>query len=224
MLKERVERLRRIHLKALAAFNAFEQMQEYRAPNIYGEEIAHRHAEALGMYKGFFNTVQNALNTELHISIAKLFDSHKDALHIEKLVNYAEQNQTVLTSAQKAELDEEADYAEELSDAYEGLSKGELLAIRSDLYNSQRVIARLKDIRDKEVAHINIKTPEVLGYLTYGELSDLISLSEKILNLVSKKIYGDIAIFDPYKDTVVGDSKALFELVDSTLFSSLSDK
>lgn len=33
-----------MHLKAVASFNAFEQIQEYRAPNLLGKELAHKHA------------------------------------------------------------------------------------------------------------------------------------------------------------------------------------
>lgn len=211
ILQSRVERLRRLHLKAIGAFNAFEQIQEYRAPNLIGQELAHKHAQAIGSYKGFFNTAENALNTELHISVAKLFDSHKDALHIEKLVNYAEQNQSYITAAQRAALND-AEAAPEIAKIYEGLNRDELLQIKADLDDAKDKIARLKDVRDKEVAHANIAKPE-LTYLTYQEFVELIELSEKILNLVSRKLYGDVAWFEHYRDQVVEDTKSLLRLV-----------
>ena len=130
VLKERVERLRRIHLKAIGSFNAFEQLKEFRAPNLIGKELAGLHAQAIGTYKGFFNIAENALNTELHIAVAKLYDSHKDALHIEKLVNYAEQNQASITTSQQAALGENKEYSSELAKVYEGLNRVELLQIK----------------------------------------------------------------------------------------------
>lgn len=213
VLKERVERLRRIHLKAIGSFNAFEQLQEFRAPNLIGKELAQKHAEALGTYKGFFNIAENALNTELHIAVAKLFDSHKDALHIEKLVNYAEQNQSTITASQQANLDEDKEYSSELAKVYEGLSREDLLTIKNELEAAKDKIARLKDVRDKEVAHVDIKKPEQLKYLTYQEFVELIELSEKILNLVSKRLYGDVAWFEPYKEQVIEGSQSLLRLV-----------
>ena len=213
LLKERVKRLRSIHLQAVASFHAFEVIQEYRATNLHGSELAQKHAEAIGAYKGFFNTAEKALNTELHISVAKLFDSHKDALHIEKLVNYAEQNQARLTAPQRAELDDNDKYSSELAAVYEGLNRDDLLDIKCKLEAAKDKIARLKDVRDKEVAHVNIKKPEELKYLSYQEFVELIELSEKILNLVSNKIYGDIAVFDHYKDQVVEDTQSLLRLV-----------
>lgn len=216
LLKERVEKLRRIHLKAMSSFRVFEEIQEYRAPNIHGKELARLHAQAMGAYKGFFNIAEHALNTEVHLAVAKLFDSHKDALHIEKLVNYAEQNQASLTSAQTADLDDEDEYSSELARVYEGLSREDLLAIRTDLITSEDAINRLKTVRDKEVAHIDIKHTEELEYLTYQEFVDLIDLSERILNLVSRKIYGDVAWFEPYKDEVTQDTQSLLRLVGKT--------
>ncbi len=213
VLKERIERLRKIHLKAIGAFNAFEQLQEFRAPNLIGEELAHKHAQAVGVYKGFFNVAENALNTELHIAVAKLFDSHKDALHIEKLVNYAEQNQRTISARQQASLDEDAEYSSELAKVYEGLSRDDLLEIKSSLESAGDKIARLKDVRDKEVAHVDVKKQENLKYLTYEEFAELIELSKKILNLISKKLYGDIAWFELYKEQVVEGSQLLLRLV-----------
>jgi hypothetical protein len=63
------------------------------------------------------------------------------------------------------------------------------------------------------VAHVDIKKPEQLTYLTYQEFADLIELSEKILNLVSKRLYGDIAWFEPYKEQVIEGSQSLLRLV-----------
>jgi len=211
-LKERVERLRKLHLKAIGSFNALEQILEFRAPNLLGKELAQKHAQAVGVYKGFFNTAQNALNTELHISMAKLFDSHKNALHIEKLVAYAEQNQKTLTRDQRADLDSEESFAAELAKVYEGLSRDDLLKIKAELTSAKDKIDRLKDVRDMQVAHEDIRRPE-LEYLTFQEFSDLIDLSEEILNLVSRKIYGDVAWFGPYKEDVVEDTKSLLRLV-----------
>ena len=215
LLKERIERLRRIHLQAMSSFCIYEELQEYRAPNIQGQELAQLHAQAVGVYRGFFNIVEKALNTELHLSVAKLFDSHKDALHIERLVNYAEQNQTILTNAQKADLDEDDNYSSELATVYEGLSRSDLLEIRDKLAVAEDKINRLKIVRDKEVAHINISTPEI-KYLTYEEFAELIDLSEKILNLVSRKIYGDVAWFEPYKDEVTEGTQGLLRLVEKS--------
>jgi hypothetical protein len=98
VLKERVERLRRLHLRALGALSALEEMLKFTAPNIVGDERARQNAQAMGVYKGYLNVTRNALNTELHLALAKIYDDHKDALHIVKLINYAVGNKKSLTA------------------------------------------------------------------------------------------------------------------------------
>jgi len=215
-LESRVEKLRRIHLKALASFHIFELLKEFRAPNLIGRELAKKHAQSLGAYKGFFNIAEEALNTELHISVAKLFDSHEDALHIEKLVNYAEQNQKSLTKQQTKDLDKDKTYSNELANVYEGLSKDDLKSIKSDLDLAGDKITRLKTIRDTQVAHTDIRKKDDDTSLTFEEFKELIDLSEKIINLVSVRIYGNTAWNEFYKEQVIDDTKALLELVDGS--------
>jgi hypothetical protein len=102
VLKERVERLRKLHLRALGAFHALEEMLKFTAPNMVGQERARKNAEAIGVHKGYLNVVRKALNTELHMSLAKIYGDHKDALHIVKLVNYTVANKKALTARNQA--------------------------------------------------------------------------------------------------------------------------
>ena len=213
ILKERVDRLREVHLQSIASYYAYEGIQVYRATNLHGEELANKHAEAIGVYKGFFNSAEKALNVNLHLSVAKLFDSHKDALHIEKLLRYTESNQSKLIVEQESDLEGEKEYTAELAKVYAGLDLDDLLEIKADLELAENKIKRLKDIRDQEVAHNNLIKPEKLEYLTYQEFVELIDLSEKILNLISGKIYGDTAYFDPFKKQTIEDTNSLLKLV-----------
>lgn len=209
-----MDRLRSLHLEARSSFNIYEKLQEFRAPNVVGgNDLAHLHAQALGTYRGFFNIVEHALDTEVHIATAKLYDSHKDALHIEKLVNYATHNQKILTKPQVDDLDKSEATSNEIAKAYEGMDKTVLKQIKQGLDDMSDAIERLKTVRDKKVAHIDWNETEEIKYLTYQEFHDLIMLSERILNTVSVKIYGDSALFDPYQEEVSIHTESLLELV-----------
>jgi hypothetical protein len=208
VLKGRVERLRRLHLRALGAYYALEEMLKFIAPNIVGDERAHKNAEAIGVYKGYLNTARKALNTELHMALAKIYDDHKDALHIVKLVNYAVGNKKALTAA-----DPDAEAAEELAEVYEGLTSKEQQEIANDLQQANDKIKRLKDIRNKIVAHEDPSAPDDMPSVSFQELDELIQLHDKIINTISRKYYGNAALFDVYKDQVILDSKSLLQLV-----------
>ena len=75
------------------------------------------------------------------------------------------------------------------------------------------MISRLKLIRDKQVAHLDLKGEEQVP-LTFGEIASLIDCSGKILNLISNRYYGNEALFSAYKDQVILDSKGLLDMVD----------
>ena len=211
-LHRRILKLRSVHLRALASFNAFEQIQIMRAPNVVGRENAARNARAMGAYKGFFNTAEKALNLEFLISLAKLFDNHKDALHIDKLVNFAEQNQRSFTAEDFAEYNEGRIYLAELKDAYEGMKREDLLEVKNELANVEEITAKLKIMRDKLLAHIELNEP-VLDEITYEEIAMLINTSERILNLVSSKVNHDTAYFGAYQEQVIEDTRRLIGLV-----------
>ncbi|MGJ6122308.1 hypothetical protein QN239_07005 [Mycolicibacterium sp. Y3] len=211
-LKKRVERLRALHLKALGSYHALEEMLKFTAPNVVGQAEAHLNAQAAGRYAGFYNTALQALITESHISLAKIFDDHKDALHITKLFKYAVGNKRALIAKHEAKLvDPEA--AEELGEVYEGLSSKDQKEIESDLEQASDKIKRLKAVRDRKVAHEDLRGLDTLDSVSFADLSDLIALSEEILNTISRKFYGNAAMFSPYGDQVVEETKAFLQLL-----------
>jgi hypothetical protein len=212
ILQERVERLRKLHLQALASYHALEEMLKFTAPNIVGKDQAHHNAQAAGRYAGFFNVARHALNTELHISLAKIYDDHKDALHIVKLLNYTEGNKKALLRTYKESL-ENPDATQELADIYEGLTDKDRLEIAANLEEASDKIRKLKTIRDKIVAHEDLKGSEGIEAVSYKDLDDLIELHDKIINTISRKYYGNAALFSPYRDQVIIETQGFLELI-----------
>ena len=207
-LKERISRLKTLHLQAKSAFILNEKMKEYRAPNLLGKELAHKHSLDLGAYKGFINIAEKAINTDLHITLAKLFDSHNLALHIDVLVRLAKEGQETLETA---EIDDEE--AEEL---YRGLSQEEWAELESLIEAQRGSIDRLKRIRNTEVAHIDLVEPKDNDYLTYQEMADLIDLSGEVLNRLSVRFLGVGMWDDMYFEEVERDTISLLELISSS--------
>lgn len=204
-LKERVERLRRIHRHALEAFHAYEEILEYRNRLTLGAEVAHQHAEDIGRYKGFMVPVERGLNMKLHIELAKLLVAYPDALHIPKLISFAKQSQRqILASSSEVDID---------GNAYVGLTTAEWQALEEKLVVVQPAVLRLKTVRDKQVAHENLNHPEEYDYNTYENLIELIQLCENILNTISVKFYGNIAELRNYKAQIINDTRALLRLI-----------
>ncbi|MES2876477.1 MAG: hypothetical protein V4678_03325 [Patescibacteria group bacterium] len=204
-LKERINRLKTLHLQARSAFILNEKMKGYRAPNLLGIELARKHSEDLGAYKGFINIAEKAINTELHITLAKLFDNHNLALHIDVLVRLAKEGQQDLGDAEISD--------EEVDELYRGLTQDEWAEMDLLIEAQRSQIERLKRIRNTEVAHIDLVTPVDNEYLTYQEMSDLIDLSGEILNRLSIKFLG-VGMWDEmYFEEVTRDTERLLELI-----------
>ncbi len=200
-LKERVERLRRIHRHALEAFHVYEEIQEYRNSLTLGVDLARQHAQDIGRYKGFMVPAERGLNMKLHIELAKLLVAYPDALHIPKLISFAKQSQRqILASSTETDID---------GHPYPGLSEDEWQAMEDELESSQPEILRLKTVRDKQVAHENLNHPNEYDYNTYENLANLIEMSERFLNKISVRFYGNTALNSNYKAQVINDTRSL---------------
>lgn len=212
-LKSHIERLRGMQRKALRSFHAYEEMLDYVSRISQGSAEAKKRALLLSRYKGFVVTVQDALASQVIIELAKLYDFGDQALHINRLIRFAEANQKKLTKELVAEATKGGENSVALSQIYQGFTEVEWLDLKTKLTDSADKIDALKTYRDKKVAHEDVSQPGEID-LTYKDLRDLVDLAEFMLNQISTKFYGNIAYNDVYKDQVIKDTKkALDKLI-----------
>jgi len=205
-LNKRIARLRRIHQQAFCSFNVYEQLNKLRAPNIVGEAEADQNAQIMSAYTGFFTSAESALNLEFLMLTAKLFDTHKDALHLNRLINFAEQNQRHLTAADFKEFNEGRQYLDELVAKYEGIERKDLLDMGKRLQEVEPILQKLKDHRDKILAHEDMRR-DGLEKITYEEISKLLDLSHDILNIFSSRTNHETTSYLMLKRQSVEDTK-----------------
>ena len=206
-LKDRVERLRKIHRYAMEAFHAYEEIQEYRNTLTFGPDVAKQHANDIGKFKGFMVPAERGLSMKLHIELAKLFVPYRNGLHIPKLISFAKESQAQILASSN-----ERDYKGE---EYPGLTASEWQELEQELAEAQPKITRLKTVRDKQVAHENLTHPDEYDYNSYEDFSILIGLSEKILNKIPTGFYGEMAWNNLYRDQVINDTRALLAHISS---------
>jgi len=211
-LRERIEELRKAHVRAYQYFYAYDKINELRAPNLVGQKKAKNNADAIGLYKGFLNPSVTALMTGFYVELAKIYDSHDDALHLNKLIDYAEANQKHLTVVDFKELNEDRPFMEELVEKYEGLKNKDLLEIRRNLDEHKDKIQRLKTIRDKHIAHLDLNRKGIKD-LTYEEIEQLIILAHDILNVFSQKLDHVTSDYGVIKRQVIEDTENLVKLM-----------
>jgi hypothetical protein len=227
----KVKRLRQEIFRAKSSFRAYEVLQESRAPNLIGNSDAERNAKAVGDYKGFMNIAEHALNTEFLVSLAKLFDEHKDGTSIPKLLNYLEGNIKKLTKEDFAEfIKDDPDAGIKLQE-YAGIKIDDIREMRKTLSGLETSITKLMGLRDKRIAHLEVESIYTLNEesakdvdstkgkvedLTYGEIHSLITSADELLNKISSLVYKDIAYFKPLEEAVTDDSSRLLSLIRKT--------
>lgn len=208
LLRTRIKNLHKLYLRALGSYHAYEEMMEHRAPNIHGHQLAQLRAQSIGVYKGYFNIAQQALQTELYMALSHLYETDKSTLNISKVLSFAVHNQRKILAGQA--------YRKDDNDRL-GLSPEAVQEIEQKLEKANPKIKKLKKIRDKQVGHtsLNFNALEE-DYPTYEEFYELIELAGSLINEISRKLYGEKAIFDVYKEQVTQDSRSLLRLVDKS--------
>lgn len=218
----KIEALQREVLKAKAAFRSYEVIQEKRAPNIVGATEAARNAKAMGDYKGFFNIAEASYQTEMFASLSKLYDVSGGSTSIPRLVPYIEGNLKHMKTDDFKEHNAERQDLTARLEGYMPITLDDTEKIKAKLAELEEPINKLKDLRDKKLAHLEIKeiqdtedfneNKEVIGDLTYSEIDQLITEAGVMLNYLGSKLNRNVSEFTPYVDTVTDDSERLIEL------------
>lgn len=91
------KRVQNRYTHLLPTFWTFDSLEIFRAPNRVGSRMAQANVKILNSYRGFFFPIKEALRIHLLLELSKFFDKSHQAVHIPKLVSYAEENLSKLT-------------------------------------------------------------------------------------------------------------------------------
>lgn len=174
------------YFRALTAFYAYEALRESIATNIVGQSEAEENAKTIGKYNNFFGPAQEAMRVYFFLELAKMFDSSKQALHINKVLNFTVSNLKNLTVDDFKEYNQHQPRAflETLVKEYKGIDHNELVAIKDMLSEHGTMLKKLDTYRDKWLAHDDKKKPE-LPPITGEEIRALFDVLAKMLNAIT---------------------------------------
>jgi hypothetical protein len=171
------------YFRAISAFYAFEALKEVRAPNIVGHSDAEENAKTMTKYNGLFTPAEEALRVYFFLELAKMFDSSKQALHINKILNFTARNLKKLTVDAFKEYNQSQPRAflEMLVNEYKGMDHKELIVIKEMLNKHKTTLNKLETYRNKWLAHDDKKKPK-LPLITGEEIRALFEVLSKMLN------------------------------------------
>lgn len=192
-----IDELRSRYYKALSAFYAYEGLREIGNPDIQGTSRAEENVGIVNAYKNFFLPAKEALRVYFFLELAKLFDASNQSLHIDKVVNFSENNLRLLTveAFKEHNVKQGREFLNNLTDEYKGIDYSHLVEIRDLIKIHQSTIEKLKTYRDKWLAHDDINKPE-LPDITGIELHELFELVGKILNALTSKLNSSSSMWD----------------------------
>jgi len=186
-LMAHIKRMQSRYFHALCAFYAYEGMREIAAPNIVGKSEAGENVKTMGRYKNFFVIAQEALQQYFFLELGKLFDASNQSLHINKVINFTENNLKKLTVDAFKAFNQDRQLLKELTERYKGVERSDLVAIKDLLDKQKSTIVKLKTYRDRWVAHDDAKKPQ-RPVISAQEIKDLFNILKKILNTISDKL------------------------------------
>lgn len=191
------------YFHALSAFYAYEAMKEVLAPNIVGQSDAEENAKTIGRYNNFFMPAQEALRIYFFLELAKMFDSSKQALHINKVLNFTTSNLKNLTVDAFKEYNQSQPRAflETLVNEYKGMDHKELVAVGKMLSEHKNTLNKLDIYRNKWLAHDDKKKPE-LPSITGEEIKALFDVLAKMLNSITGRLNSESWTYSHVEDDV----------------------
>ena len=209
-LMEYAKEMHHRYFRAISAFYALESLKEVRAPNIVGQSDAEENAKTMARYNGLFTPAEEALRVYFFLELAKMFDSSKQALHINKILNFTASNLKKLTvdAFKEYNRSQPRAFLETLVNEYKGMDHKELIAIKEMLNKHKTTLNKLETYRDKWLAHDDKKKPR-LPSITGEEMKDLFEVLAKMLNIITGRLNSESWTYSH----VEGDVKHHIKLV-----------
>lgn len=135
----------------------------------------------LKSFKYFFQPVKEACRCYFLIELAKFFDKLAQSLTLFSILDYSEKNIKKLTKKDFLNYHKGRRILLELFKNYKSLSLSDIKKLRKKIDSNKTILKRLKDYRDKYLAHDDIKKIKVK--LTKEEIEKIFDLIEKFIDL-----------------------------------------
>ncbi|WKZ29357.1 MAG: hypothetical protein QY323_01345 [Patescibacteria group bacterium] len=204
--------MHRRYYHALSFFYLFDALREARAPNVLGQEEAEANVKTMSGYRHFFILAEKAFRTNCLLELAKMFDTSKQALSINKVLGFTEGNMKNLTVEAFEEYNQNRsrEFLDELVVKYKAMNYGELVDIKKMLDRHADTLARLETYRDKWLAHDDVEKPQP-PELTVDEIRDLLDVLARVLNAITGRLNSETWTYSHVEAEAKGDVRTVID-------------
>jgi hypothetical protein len=174
-----------------------------------GQEQAEKNAKLLSLYKEFFIPTEQSHLQVFIIGLMKFFDKNPKALSFAGLINEIENNKSILTHEVIREAEPNLDIIGSIDNNYSPIDKKTVNEINAVRKTYESLIANIKDIRDKQFAHTDMKT--IKGTFVPNEIEALIEAVQQMFNKLSGKFDFSSTSFDHLRDDSIRSTQFVFK-------------
>ncbi|MEW6617053.1 MAG: hypothetical protein AB1333_01380 [Patescibacteria group bacterium] len=174
-----------------------------------GKEQAEKNAALLSLYKYFFiPTEQSHLQTFI-VGLMKFFDKDSQALSIVGLIKKIEKNKSLFTADIIRSVYPNLDKIGAIKDDYVPIKQETINQIEQLRKSHEVLITNLKNIRDKQLAHTDMKA--INGTFVPNEIEALIKTIQQTFNKLSNDFDLSSTIWDHLEDESIRSTQFVFE-------------
>ena len=204
-----VKQLRSRYMLTLAAHRIFLELDRARTISHSGEKAAEKNVEIFKKYSYYFIPTKESIRYYLIIELAKFFEvDSKKSLTLDFLLNYTEDNLKFLSKDYFKSYHKDRKFLIEDIERLEEISISEIESFRKRIKNSHERIERIKNYRDKYIAHDDLKKKTYT--INTRDISTLLILVRDIIDYYYKKLEWASTIYDNFDKEPVRDTKRIF--------------
>jgi hypothetical protein len=208
-VKELFDRMRREISAVVESYHIWRTLTFSRSIPEVGKEQAEKNAALMTLYKDFFVTTEQSHLQTFVIGLMKFFDRDPRALSISGLIKEIEKHKSIFTPDILRGIHPELAKTGAIEDDYVSITTKIIDEIEQLRKPHETLIGSLKDVRDKQFAHTDMKP--IQGTFVPNEVEALLEAVQNMFNKLSNGFDLSSTVWNSMKDDAIRSTKFVFE-------------
>lgn len=208
-LFENIRKIRTRYINTLSVYKIYDCFNTLAASNIIGKKKSNKNVGIFNSFKYFFQPVKESCRCYFLIELAKFFDKSSQSLTVFNVLGYSKKNIKKLTKKDFLNHYKDRKILPELFKNYKALSLSDIKKLEKRIASSRVILKKLKDYRDKYLAHDDIKKIKVK--LTKKEIEEILNLIEKFIDLYYLRLDFASNSYINFREQTVKETQRLIE-------------
>ncbi len=195
----------------LSALSIYDCLCALPAQKKVGKKKAVRNVKTINNFGYFFMTTKEACRCFFLIELAKFFDKSErnKSLTVYQVLSYSEKNIKNLSEKHFLEYHKDRKIIPEIFVGYKELSLADLEKMEKKIENKNPIIKKIKDYRDKYLAHDDLDKFEI--EITKKDVKQVLNLLKSFIALFYLKLDFASNLYNNFTETPYDETKLVVE-------------